>query len=132
MPAKLLLVTLLYVFSAPWATAQDLSEYLWTKRPLVVFADTLANPHFKRQMELLAQSPEELVERDVVILTDTDPKTLSPLRAQLRPRGFALVLLGKDGKVKLRKPRPWTVREISRAIDNFPLRIDELRAQRGK
>jgi hypothetical protein len=112
--------------------AQDLSEYLWLKRPLVIFADTPNNPHFIRQMELLREDPQSLLDRDVVILTDTDPATLSPLREKLRPRGFSLVLVGKDGKVKLRKPRPWTLREISRAIDNFPLRIDELRAQRGK
>ena len=36
------------------------------------------------------------------------------LRQKLRPRGFMLVLIGKDGGVKLRKPFPWDVREISR------------------
>ncbi len=132
MPSRILFAILLCVLTAPWAAAQDLSEYLWLKRPLVVFADTPNNPHFIRQMELLEEDPQSLLDRDVVILTDTDPKSLSPLREKLRPRGFSLVLVGKDGKVKLRKPRPWTVREISRAIDNFPLRIDELRAKRSK
>lgn len=132
MPPRILLALVLCVLTAPWAAAQDLSEYLWLKRPLVIFADTPNNPHFKRQLELLADDPQALIDRDVEVLTDTDPTTLSPLREKLRPRGFVLVLVGKDGKVKLRKPRPWTVREISRAIDNFPLRIDELRAQRGK
>ncbi len=132
MPPRILLATLLCVLTAPVATAQDLSEYLWLKRPLVIFADTPNNPHFKRQLELLEEDPQALTDRDVVIITDTTPQPLSPLREKLRPRGFSLVLLGKDGKVKLRKPRPWTVREISRAIDKFPLRIDELRAQQGK
>lgn len=132
MPPRILPALVLCILTAPWATAQDLSEYLWVKRPLVIFADTPNNPHFKRQLELLEDDPQALIDRDVEILTDTDPQTLSPLREKLRPRGFVLVLVGKDGKVKLRKPRPWTVREISRAIDNFPLRIDELRAQRGK
>lgn len=132
MPSRILLAILLCILTAPLATAQDLSEYLWLKRPLVIFADTPNNPHFIRQMELLLEDPQSLLDRDVVILTDADPKSRSPLREKLRPRGFSLVLVGKDGKVKLRKPRPWTVREISRAIDNFPLRIDEQRAKRGK
>ena len=99
---------------------------------MVIFADTPLDPHFIRQMELLSQDTEELDERDVVILTDSDPTANSALRETLRPRGFMLALLGKDGKVKLRKPRPWTVRELSRAIDKFPLRIDELRQKREK
>lgn len=131
MLSRTLLVPILWFLAMPLA-AQDLSEYLWLKRPLVIFADTPNNPHFIRQMELLLEDPQSLLDRDVVILTDADPKSRSPLREKLRPRGFSLVLVGKDGKVKLRKPRPWTVREISRAIDNFPLRIDELRAKRGK
>ena len=49
-------------------------------------------------------------DRDMVVLTDTDPSARSPIRSQLPPRGFQMVLIGKDGGVKLLKPRPWTVR----------------------
>ena len=108
------------------ASAEGLSQYLWKSRPVVVFSDTPDDPRFIRQMDLLAEDPDELVARDVVILTDTDPGADSALREELRPRGFMLVLIGKDGKVKLRKPRPWTVRELSRAIDKMPLRRDEI------
>ncbi|PTX56641.1 uncharacterized protein DUF4174 [Litoreibacter ponti] len=109
----------------------NLNDFLWTKRPVVVFADTDADPRFQRQMELLSERLPELEARDVVILTDTDPSSLSPLRKKLRPRGFMLVLIGKDGGVKLRKPFPWDVREISRSIDKMPLRLQELRDQRA-
>ncbi len=111
--------------SAP-VPAQDLSEYLWKNRPIVVFSDTPDDPRFIRQMALLADDEAQLIDRDVVILFDTDPAAVSDLRETLRPRGFMLVLIGKDGKVKLRKPRPWTVRELSRAIDKMPLRRDEI------
>ena len=41
--------------------------------------------------------------------------------------------MDKDGQVKLRKPFPWDVREISRAIDKFPLRRQEIgRADLGE
>ena len=57
---------------------------------------------------------------------------MSELRKELRPRGFGLVLLGKDGQVKLRKPSPWDVREITHAIDKWPIRLKEIRDEQGK
>ncbi len=105
----------------------DLADFLWLARPIVVFADTPADPRFREQMALLDARPEELIERDVVIITDTDPEARSAVRRQLRPRGFMMALLGKDGDVKLRKPFPWDVRELSRSIDKMPLRQQELR-----
>lgn len=113
------------------AVEVNLSDFLWLKRPIVVFADTPADPRFQRQMDLLAARPEALEERDVVILVDTDPEALGPLRKKLRPRGFMLALIGKDGGVKLRKPFPWDVRELSRAIDKMPTRLQELRDKRA-
>lgn len=106
--------------------AEDLTQYEWLNRPVVIFADTPEDPRFVRQMALLEENPDALAERDVVVLTDTDPAVQSDLRTRLRPRGFMLVLIGKDGTVKLRKPRPWSVREISRVIDKMPMRIEEI------
>lgn len=108
----------------------NLGDFLWEKRPIVVFADTAADPRFTKQLELLAARKTALADRDVVIITDTDPDTLSELRKKLRPRGFMLALVGKDGQVKLRKPVPWDVRELSRVIDKMPLRQQELRDRR--
>jgi len=70
--------------------------------------------------------------RDTVVIVDTDPKARSDVRLDLRPRGFALVLIGKDGQVKLRKPAPWDVREITHAIDKWPIRLKEIRDAQGK
>jgi hypothetical protein len=113
------------------ATDVDLSDFIWIKRPIVVFADTPADPRFDEQLELLKSRPEALIERDVVIITDTNSAELSPLRKKLRPRGFMLVLIGKDGDVKLRKPTPWNVREITRIIDKMPMRQREIREGRS-
>ena len=41
-----------------------------------------------------------------------------------------LVIIGKDGSVKQRKPLPWNVRELSRSIDKMPLRQQEMRDRR--
>ncbi len=109
-----------------------LAQYVWLKRPLVIFADSENDPRFRRQMEMLEQTPEELAKRDVVVLTDTDPAADGPLRDALHPRDFMLVLIGKDGKVALRKPTPWSVRELIHAIDKMPMRQDEIMEGLGK
>ncbi|WP_050929360.1 DUF4174 domain-containing protein [Aestuariivita boseongensis] len=109
----------------------DLSEFLWIKRPVIVFADTPADPRYAEQIEYLTERLDDLRVRDVVVLTDTDPSQNSALRQKLRPRGFMLVLIGKDGTVYLRKPFPWSVRELSRSIDKMPMRQREIRERRG-
>jgi len=108
----------------------ELSVFLWVSRPIVVFADTPADPRFQEQVEKLAAEAERLIERDVVVLTDTDPAARNPIRQQLHPRGFQLVLIGKDGGVKLRKPFPYSVREITATIDKTPLRQREVEERR--
>jgi hypothetical protein len=110
----------------------DLSEFLWKKRPVVVFADTPNDPRFIEQMTFLNADIPAVLARDIVVLTDTDPEARSALRRSLRPRGFMLVLMDKDGGVKLRKPAPWDMREISRSIDKWPTRQQEVRERLGK
>ncbi|MEZ5714430.1 MAG: DUF4174 domain-containing protein [Paracoccaceae bacterium] len=105
----------------------DLSKFLWKNRVLVILADSPGDPRFAEQMDLIQARVEDLAERDVVVLIDTAPDEAGPLRDKFRPRGFMLVLIGKDGNVYLRKPRPWDVREISRSIDKMPIRREELR-----
>lgn len=127
---KLNVLALLFSLIAVFAVAQDapdpLAEYKWVARPLIVFADSPFDPRFVLQMEILAEDPELLEERDVVIFVDTDPDTDSPLRAALRPNDFEVLLLDKEGNIVLRKSTPWTPRELSRAIDKLPIRKDEL------
>jgi hypothetical protein len=113
------------------AAEVELSNFLWLNRPVVVFADTDRDPRFVQQMDLINALSHELVERDVVVLVDTDPAAKSPLREQLRPRGFMLVVIGKDGNPYLRKPFPWNVREISASIDKMPMRQQEMRDSHG-
>jgi hypothetical protein len=108
----------------------DIEVFQWLARPIVVFADTPADPRFVEQMELINARIDQLAKRDVVVITDTDPSARSDIRQDLRPRGYMLVLIGKDGGVKLRKPFPWDVRELTRSIDKMPMRQQEIRSER--
>ncbi|CUH76530.1 DUF4174 domain-containing protein [Tropicibacter naphthalenivorans] len=109
------------------AAEVTLDEFLWIKRPVVVFADNPADPRYVEQMDLLTSRLDPLDERDVVIITDTDPKARSAVRQELRPRGFSLTVLTKDGTIIFRSPAPRSEREISAAIDAVPLRRQEIR-----
>ena len=108
----------------------ELSEFLWVKRPIGLFADTPADPRFQQQIDMLVAEQAAMRDRDVIVLTDTDPSARSQNRTKLRPRGFQMVFVDKDGVVKLRKPSPWSVREIGRSIDKTPLREREIRERR--
>ena len=108
----------------------ELSAFRWIARPVVIFADSPFDPQFQQQMDVIESRFADLAERDVIVITDTDPDADSALRQQLRPRGFMLALIGKDGQIKLRKPNPWDVRELSRSIDKMPMRQQEIRDRR--
>jgi hypothetical protein len=108
------------------AAEVDLAALEYVARPLVVFADSPNQPQFVEQMRLLERDLSGLAVRDVIIITDTDPDARTDVRRTLRPRGFSLVLMDKDGRVALRKPEPWDVREIGRQIDKMPMRIQEI------
>ncbi|WP_104019292.1 DUF4174 domain-containing protein [Roseovarius nitratireducens] len=141
---KPLLALTLLAFAAVPATAQDSApdeevpsimnaeevdstDFLWIKRLLVVFSDTPADPQYIEQMGYITDRLDALTYRDVVVITDADPSARSEVRQRLRPRGFNLVLIGKDGEIYLRKPAPWHVREIVRSIDKLPARQREMR-----
>ena len=97
------------------------AELLYIRRPVIIFADSPADPAFIRQMELVARYYPQFDARDVILITDTNPGNPSALRKKLRPRGFSLVLMDKDWKPSIRKPLPWDGREIVNSIDKMPI-----------
>ena len=64
-----------------------LADLMFVRRPIVVFADSPLDPTFIRQMGLLLRDLPSLDDRDVVVITDTDPAAKSELRQSLPPRG---------------------------------------------
>ena len=109
-----------------------LENFEWTQRPIVIFANSDKDPNFISQMEFLSEDLNALKERDIIVLVDTEPSPSSSLRKRLRPHGFAFILIGKDGQVKLRKPSPWNIREIARVVDKMPIRQQEIARKKQK
>jgi hypothetical protein len=108
------------------AAGIDPAEFLWSARIVAVLADTPNDPAFIQQIRDIEARAGQLFERDVVVITDTDRRSDSALRRMLRPRGFMLAIIEKDGTVVQRRPAPRDAREIAAIIDRFPLRRQEI------
>lgn len=136
--ASLLLMTLSLLWSAssqaddanlfrplPADTA-SLDQFKWKSRPLVIFAPSQSDPHYIQQINILEKVKAELKERDIVVLSDTSPSSNGELRSQLNPKGFEVVLVGKDGGMKLRQQKPISSEVLLSTIDNMPMRKAKL------
>lgn len=100
----------------------DLTQYRWHNRPLVIFAPSKTDPAYITQMSMLEKQQAELAERDIIVLIDTSPTANGTLRKQLNPKGFEVVLVGKDGGMKLRETTPLDTEVLLSTIDKMPMR----------
>ncbi len=108
----------------------DVRDFIWTRRLLVVMADTPDDPQFTRQLEALRARDMDFVERDAVVIFDAHPEDNSPLRQVMRPRGFMTAIIDKDGEVKARRPAVRSARELVAVIERFPTRRQEVLERR--
>jgi hypothetical protein len=108
----------------------SLDELQWIARPIVIFADSPNDPRYLQQLRMLDERMPELEDRAVIVLTDTDRAANGPLRQQLRPRDFNLVLIDLDGTIAQRRPAPTTARELINMIDRMPSRRQETGSRR--
>jgi hypothetical protein len=124
-------------------TPVDLRQYQWKNRLLFVFAPTREEPPFKALHDSIVARKADVEDRDLVVfeVLESDPSTrdgepLDPASArQLRERfgapagEFSVVLVGKDGGVKLDRQDRTSLDEIFALIDSMPMRQHEMRRQ---
>ncbi|MEM9591611.1 MAG: DUF4174 domain-containing protein [Pseudomonadota bacterium] len=106
-----------------------LDRYQWDKRPVLVFAPSERDRNHAEQIEILKAGLPGLAERDIVVLSDTNPQKSKPFRDTLRIEGFEVVLIGKDGGVKLRSNTPVSLEQLFQRIDGMPMRQREMLKQ---
>ena len=90
------------------------------------------DPRVTEQHAALEHDGAALRERDVVV-QDLTPEAARRDRRKLgigRDATFEVLLVGKDGQVKLRRELPVAASEITALIDTMPMRRDEMRRQR--
>lgn len=104
----------------PDTASSDLSSYAGHATLIVIFADSLDDPDFTAQLDILRPHAEYLAARDVVLLTDTSPSANGPLRQALRPRGFSLLLINSVGTLAQRRGTVTDSQRLIRQISQMP------------
>lgn len=131
----------IFAYTPTDAISMDLARFEWKNRLLLIFAPDVMHPHYEQiDAEINAQSAE-VRDRDLVVfeIFDKDPSQmdaspLSPADADALRKHFgisrqmyALILVGKDGGVKLKREDRVPLSEIFELIDSMPMRTEEMR-----
>ena len=117
----------------------DLAAHRWQHRLVLVFAPATSDTDYNAQLAILAGREPDNDDRDLLIGTfpaqgtgqfndqEIAPDAIATLRQQLAVQedGFSVLLLGKDGGVKLRADRPLSAEQIFTTIDRMPMRQQE-------
>lgn len=125
------------------AEAPDLSAYRWQNRLLLIFAPTAELPAYQQYAQELVRQRRGIEDRDLIIfrLFEKGKSFLkdAPLAPEaaiaLRQRfgvgagGARVVLIGKDGGVKLDQASFPPVADIFGLIDSMPMRREEIKGK---
>ena len=98
-------------------------------RRLVVVVGQPDDPRVTQQHAALEHDAAALRERDLVV-QDITPETARRERPELgvsSQAAFEVLLVGKDGEVKLRREKLVAASEITALIDTMPMRQNEMR-----
>jgi hypothetical protein len=124
------------------AGADELGDYRWERRPLLVFAPTRSDPRLVETLSRIDASRCDFVSRDMVIgvlvsegnsTLDGHAVTADESRRLANQYGiggdaFSVLLIGKDGGEKLRVDEVPDLRTIYAVIDGMPMRSREMGA----
>ena len=129
---------------AVWAeetlVVDDLGHYRWKNRLLFLFSPSPDMPDYRALSKDLAGNPGGVRDRDLLVfhILEQGPSLMgsreinSQAAENLRRRfgvrqgAFTVVLVGKDGGVKLQQSGPVTSAEIFGLIDSMPMRQREM------
>jgi hypothetical protein len=108
-------------------------------RPLYVFAPSADDPRLARQRAIVAGAAAGFRDRDMPVIVVAggsvagSSRTAAALRARfgVAASAFRVVLVGKDGGVKLSAGTPVTADTLYRLVDSMPMRRREMR-ERGR
>lgn len=115
-------------------SSQELTEFKWKKR-ILILVDTKNDLHNRNlQLSKFDGQYKEMTERDLVLLVyngkevlDKDGMTTSLNLVNIPDDEFqGILLIGKDGGVKLKKKYIVEAKEVFDLIDQMPMRKSEM------
>lgn len=143
MKATFLVISSLFLAQPLLAQLPD--RHRWTDRVILLFAPDPDNADYQRQTTLLANAQDGVADRDLVVYHLFREAGMAPagqalseqrvqaLRQAYRApkNGFAFLLVGKDGGVKLREETVVSTKRLFGLIDSMPMRQAEMRRRGG-
>lgn len=119
----------------------ELGNYLWKKRPLLLFAPSPNSPMYRSVPDSLSAHQDQIQERHMVIIEvfqnglvridgkSDSRRTAESFRQQFSAKEGELtaILVGKDGGLKLRQNGNLDLGKIFSIIDTMPMRQQEMR-----
>jgi len=113
--------------------AEILKDYRWTNRVIITFSNTEENTDRQFLIQQIRQYPCEYMKRDLVhidLIQGTDEyKRLSQKFSISDRTTFKLLLLGKDGEIKLSTSRV-ELKNVFSLIDTMPMRKREIQSEK--
>jgi hypothetical protein len=121
----------------------DLGKYRWKNRLMFLFSPSPEVPDFQTLSGELNRHSDGVRERDLLIfrvleqapsspdsqeITTSEAKSLRR-RFGITPGNFTVVLVGKDGTVKLKRQGPTALKDIFGLIDSMPMRRREMQGK---
>ena len=106
--------------------APDIGPVSQSPRIVLVFALSADDPDLAAQRTILAHVQAGMAERDLVLTVELGPDAPRS-RYGVAPGGFAVLLIGRDGGVKLRSRHPVAAERLFSEIDAMPMRQTEVR-----
>ena len=109
--------------------AEPLTEYLWKRRVVLSFSAAKSTPERIFLLKQIEQYQCEFDDRQMVhidLIAGSNDHQLLSREFSVPNKDFNLVLLGKDGDVKLLTSQP-SLEKLLTLIDTMPMRQRELR-----
>jgi hypothetical protein len=137
-----LLFSILYATTIS-AEGQDLSQYQWTNRVVLLFGEP-SHPIIRRQLAEFNKDRAGMHERDLKVLLITKEEVKDLFSDKMLPfsahelrdkygnlyKVFQYVLIGKDGSRKLNQYNFVPKKELFATIDAMPMRRQEIKTKK--
>jgi hypothetical protein len=129
----LLTFLVLPIQTQPSSLKQWLANHQWKNRIILLYAPSASAAELKRQREIFAADPTGIKERDLIVrevladnLSEADQTYLKG-KLNVSESTFQVLLIGKDGGVKIRQRTPLATKQLYGTIDGMYMRKQEMK-----
>ena len=119
----------------------SIDQFRWKNRIVVLFSSDSGSDAYQTQVNIFSSLKKELLDRDLILISlfDNECSTLNgetisdssdkSIRDSLSASdlSYSIILIGKDGGVKLKREMVLEPEELFHVIDRMPMRQREIR-----